>query len=126
VDQSGADDGSGGDSGFGKGPGSGESRGSAADCGPVGDNDPAEGSDPVEGSDPAAGWGSVRGVNGRRTRKPHFSQNWSEFGFPHHGHASSGLPAGRVPPAWCLPTTRTGLEAVRVPQTSQKSSVTES
>jgi hypothetical protein len=73
-----------------------------------------------------SGEGPVKGANGRRTRKPHRSQNWLELGFPHHGHLSSGLPAGRGPPAWCLPTTRTGLEAIGVPQASQKSSVTES
>jgi len=55
-----------------------------------------------------AGWGSDG--KGRRTRKPQCPQNWPGLGFPHHGHVSSGFPAG----------------AIRAPHASQKSSVSES
>ncbi len=106
--------------GGGGGVGGGDAAGAGAGAGGGGGSGGAGGS--------GAGRGSDR--KGGRTRKPQCPQNWPELGFPHHGHEPSGFPAGRGPPAWCLPTTRVGapagLEAMRAPHASQMSSVSES
>ena len=71
--------------------------------------------------------GRTRGANGLRARR-HVSQNGPDTGAPQAGQDSPSF-AARGPSPCCFPVVRpgsAGLPPMRVPQTSQKSSVAES
>jgi len=108
--------------------GSGSADGAADTGGAADEADDSKGSIRADEND---GSGRAEGASGRRAmkRRPHLSQNWPELAMPHLGQNSRGLAAVPGAPAWCLPTARTGSEAglaaIRLPQTSQMSSVPE-